>query len=345
MSLAPFEARIAHALPAEIRGERVLAAVSGGADSVALMRVLLVLKDHLSFEVTAAHLDHALRGADSERDAEWVAELCSRLQTPLVIERVEVDARARGSKRTIEEAAREARYEFLSHSASDAGCRFVAVAHTADDRAETVLHHILRGTGLPGLRGMPRNRLLHSRTFGQEPAETADNAPVQLIRPLLDVTRDEVERYLGQLGQDFRHDRTNDDERFTRNRIRHTLLPLLRDEFNPAVTAALLRLSQQAEEAHAAIADVAERLLQEALLEASAEVCRLDCSPLREAGRFLTRTAFALLWERVGWPRQGMGFDDWDRLAGLVEREGAATLPGGIDARSRGSLLILRSNG
>ena len=132
-----------------------------------------------------------------------------------------------------EESARDVRYVYLQQVATEQHCGFVAVAHTADDQVETLLHHILRGTGLAGLRGMPAER-----EFGES----------RLIRPLLTVRRADVEAYLTAIDQPFRSDATNAEERFTRNRIRHILLPLLRERFNPQVDAALLRLGEQAQD-------------------------------------------------------------------------------------------------
>src|SRR5205823_11908216 len=133
----------------------------------------------------------------------------------------DVAAVAQGSGRGIEETARDERYRFLEVTAVAIGCRAIATAHTADDQAETILHHVLRGTGLAGLRGIPRARELASG--------------ITLIRPLLDLERSVVLDYLAKIGQDFRDDASNRDEAYTRNRIRHQLLPLLAREYNPHI--------------------------------------------------------------------------------------------------------------
>lgn len=322
-----FEQRVEAGLPGDVAHQRVLVGVSGGADSVALLTALIRLAERLPCDVIAAHLNHGLRGADSDADAEWVAALCRELDVPLDSHKVDVAAIASEQGRTIEEAARNARYEFFIASARKHDCRFVAVAHTADDQVETILHHIIRGTGLAGLRGMPARR------------ELADG--VELIRPLLAVSRCDVEAWLAAIGRSFRQDATNVDESFTRNRIRHSLLPVLREQFNPRVNDALLRLAGSAADAEDALRSIARELLDAALLECTPEVCRLQCDALRSAPRHLLRVLFTELWKRTHWPRRQMGFDDWDRLAELLDDPSAITLPGNIDARRRGELLVL----
>lgn len=314
----------------EATGTGVLLAVSGGADSVALLRAALSLRDELRLDLTAAHLIHGLRGAAATEDARWVEDLCGRLNVPVVIGRADVPQAAAQSGRGTEETARIVRYEFLKESARSHGLGQIAAAHTADDQAETILHQIIRGSGLAGAAGMPRRRSLGDR--------------IDLIRPMLDVRRSEVERWLAGIGQDFRTDATNLDERHTRNRIRQGLMPLLRREFNAEIHEALLRLGRQAGEAQGSLEFCARRLLDTAVLETGEAVCRFDCKPLAEVPRHLLRTCFVLLWQDLGWPRQGMGYEHWERLAEVAISGGAVTLPGDIEARRRGNMLVLRRN-
>lgn len=332
MNVSQFEHSVAAALPGD--GARVLAAVSGGADSVALLRALHRLQAEGRFELHAAHFNHGLRGAASDADARWVADVCRQLGVPITLDGVDEDTPGRMG--SIEEEARHRRYAFLIETARHTGAPFVATAHTADDQVETVLHHVVRGTGLAGLGGMPAARGLAWRD---------GNPQTTLIRPLLRLRRADVEAYLQALGQDYRQDATNADEQFTRNRIRHTLLPLLREQFNPRVDEALLKLSQQARQAADALDSVAAALLAAAALQIAPEICRLDRAALREAHPHLVRCALVLLWDRAGWPRQMMAFDDWQRTAALASEEGALTLPGNIDARTRGNALVLRRRG
>ncbi len=248
--------------PLGLVGARVVVGVSGGADSVALLRGLHALAPTTRLELHAAHLNHGLRPGSAEEDAEWTCELCRRLEIPIVVEQADVRGRARAERWNIEEAARIVRYEFFERKARALGATHVAVAHTADDRAETVLHHLLRGTGLAGLRGMKRSRPL---------AEG-----ITLVRPLLGVRRPTIESWLAEIGQDYRTDATNADESRTRNRIRHALLPSLEREFGPQVRESFLRLAEQADELQSAIEEAANRLLESSLADESAEICRLD---------------------------------------------------------------------
>jgi len=313
--------------PLGLTGARVVVGVSGGADSVALLRGLHALAPTAKLELHAAHLNHGLRPGRAEEDAEWTRELCGRLEIPIVVEQADVPARARDEHWNIEEAARIVRYEFLTRTARTLGATHVAVAHHADDRVETVLHHILRGTGLAGLRGMRTSRPL------------ADG--ITLVRPLLSVRRTAIEAWLAEIGQDYRTDATNADEARTRNRIRHTVLPTLEQEYGPQVGDSLLRLAEQADELQSAIETEANRLLTASLSDASPEICRLDCRPLADQPRHLVREVFVTLWRRQSWPRQRMGFDDWDRLYQLINDGGKLSLPGKIEAVRRGTLLVL----
>src|SRR5690606_6975014 len=143
-----------------LRGRKVLLAVSGGADSMALVRGMLELRAEFNLSLHAAHLDHQLRGELSRQDSLWVERTCAAWEIALTLGQRNVPAEAARRKLGLEEAARRVRYEFLDETARAEGCTHLAVAHTADDQVETVMHHILRGTGLAGLRGVPRTRTL-----------------------------------------------------------------------------------------------------------------------------------------------------------------------------------------
>lgn len=187
-------------------GQKVICALSGGADSVALLWSLYLLKDKWNLTLEAAHFNHGLRGTEADSDEEFVKELCRRYQIPLHLGRGEVRVSGRG----LEDAARRARYAFLETLDPDAR---IATAHTADDNAETVLLHLLRGAGLRGLGGITPRR-------------------GRLIRPMLSVTRQEVEEFLAQWNLSYVTDGTNAEDAFLRNRVRHQVMPVLRRE-NP----------------------------------------------------------------------------------------------------------------
>lgn len=306
----------------------LLAAVSGGADSMALLLGLLEIAPRLRLQVTVAHLNHQLRGADSDADAAWLNETCLRLNVPLITGRANVAGAAAIAGDGIEEAARRLRYEFLIKTAREQGCRWVAVAHSANDQAETILHHVIRGTGLAGLRGMPFCREL-------EPG-------LSLVRPLLEVSRDSLRTYLAEISQDFREDASNVDPAYTRNRLRQKVIPLLEHEFNSQIISALRRLGQQAGEIQSAFEVVARQLLERVLEAESPRECRLKWQPLTDTPRHVVREMFAELWRRSGWPRQAMTFDHWDQLAEIAISGGASHLPEKLEARREGRIVTIR---
>lgn len=197
--------------------KKVLVALSGGADSVALLRILL----HLGYNIEAAHCNFHLRGKESDRDEYFVRNLCRKLSVDLEIVDFDTRAYAIQNKLSIEMAARELRYEWFGHIVSKIGTQAVAVAHHRDDSVETMLLNLLRGTGIAGLHGIsPRNGWV--------------------VRPLLCVGRDEILDYLKTIGQEYVTDSSNADEQFLRNKIRHSLLPLM-EEMNPNIRKGLMQ--------------------------------------------------------------------------------------------------------
>lgn len=209
------------------RGARVLVGISGGGDSVALLRLLLDVAGDYPLQLHAAHLDHGLR-PESSADARWVEELCTVWQVPLTVERVDVAALAQTRGCGLEEAGRLARREMLQRLAQGHGCDVIALGHQRGDQAETVLHRLLRGTSMSGLAAMrPRQG--------------------RFIRPLLAWSRQELEDYLTACGQPYLQDASNLDPAFTRNRLRHQVLPLL-GQFNPRLEEHLAALAQRSAE-------------------------------------------------------------------------------------------------
>jgi len=210
-------------------GERVGVGVSGGADSVALLLLLLELRQELGIVLSVAHLNHKLRGRASDADEKFVAKLAAKHGLAFHVQSVDVAARAKREKANLEDAARRARYEFFAKLVAQGKVDVVAVAHTADDQAETVLAHILRGTGLAGLGG------IHPRTEC-------------VVRPLLGKRRAELRKYLRSKKQKWREDASNQDTARMRARIRKKLLPLLEREFQAGVVEHLASLAEFARE-------------------------------------------------------------------------------------------------
>ncbi len=210
-------------------GDRIVVAVSGGADSVALLRVLLELRGDLGIVLSVAHFNHRIRGAEADGDQQFVEALATDWELEFHCGSADVPAYARMHKLSLETAARDLRQNWFGQLIQEGLADKVATAHTLDDQAETLLMRILRGTGSRGLTGIaPWQREKH------------------LIRPLLDVTRREVEDYLTGLSQVWREDSSNKDLHHTRNRIRHELLPLLERSYNPALRQNLADLAELA---------------------------------------------------------------------------------------------------
>lgn len=292
-----------------------VAAVSGGADSVALLRSLHEVRPE---GITIAHLNHQLRGEESDADEAFVRDLADCLRIPCRTARVDVAARAAGAN--LEATARESRYEFLAGVAREVGAGWIATGHTADDQAETVLHRLIRGSGLQGLRGIARQQGI-------------------VVRPLLGVTRTDVLAYLASLDQPLRQDASNADPRFTRNRIRSELIPLLKT-FNPEVVEALGRLSVQAGEAFEVLEADATHLAAETELPRAGAMVVLNAGKLENAHPYRVRELFRWLWQREGWPPGEMTAEHWTRLVAVTQgRLVAMDLPGGIRAKRVGKVV------
>ena len=211
-------------------GDRVAAAVSGGADSVALLRALLELRNELGIVVSVVHFNHALRADESEADHLFVQELARTHELELHAARGDVAARARERSLSTEAAAREARYEFFWSLLESNRLDRIATAHTLDDQAETVLLRLIRGTGTRGLGG------IHPQLTGPTPGTGSRGS---ILRPLLHVRRHEIESYLRDLSQPWREDSSNQNLHHTRNRVRKTLIPLLEKDFNHEISERL----------------------------------------------------------------------------------------------------------
>lgn len=206
-------------------GNKVVVAVSGGPDSVALLHLLWRLQDELNLTLHVAHMNHRLRGEESQADAAFVRSLAQSLNLPVTVESHDVMAAWVQEGGSLEEVARRIRYEFLEGVAERVGGDKIATGHHADDQAETVLLWLIRGAGPTGLAGIPPVR------------------PLKVVRPLIEVQREEIEVYLKQHGLAFRQDTSNRETIYLRNKVRWQLIPLLKEEFNPNIISVLRRLA------------------------------------------------------------------------------------------------------
>ena len=242
------------------QGSRIVLGVSGGADSIAMLDSMVRSG---RFSVVVAHLNHCLRGEESDADEEFVRVLAAKAKLSFESGRANVARTAAESRRNIEAVARETRYEFLAQVARRRGAAFVATAHTRDDQVETILLRLIRGTSPRGLRGI----------FEQRPLGEG----VTVIRPMLDATRDEVLEHCARYELDFRNDSSNFSLKLSRNRVRHELLPQL-CALNPQFEDALLRMASLIDEDTAYLDEMVRHLANKAIVDAHSG-CKIDCRP------------------------------------------------------------------
>jgi tRNA(Ile)-lysidine synthase len=254
-------------------GETVVVGVSGGPDSLCLLHVLGALRNELGIRLHAAHLNHLIRGADADADAQFVADRAAEWGIPCTVEARDVPAFAREHSLAIEEAARRVRYAFLVEVARRVGATRIAVGHNADDQSETVLMHWLRGAGLAGLRGMlPATHMADLRLIGRPEQMTG----LWLVRPLLEVPRPAIEAYNHGQGLFPRFDRSNLDTTLYRNKLRHELLPYLEREFKPRLGEILRRSARVIRDDYGLLRVLVDEAWAEVVREASGEAVVLD---------------------------------------------------------------------
>jgi tRNA(Ile)-lysidine synthase len=305
--------------------------VSGGADSVALLLGLVRLRPPAAGQLVIAHAEYDLR-EEAADDSRFVAGLADRFGLPFVSRPIAV--RGVADPAGNEGLARRLRYEFLEATARACSARHVAVGHTADDQAETVLHRVLRGTGPAGLAGMRSARML------------CDG--VALVRPLLGLHRVTVRSFLENEGESWCEDRTNAETRIARNFLRHDVLGPAAKGHYPAAAAALARLSRQAASLADALESAAGHVLEMHSHRHGDGRVAIRVDRLVPLDPHLLAEVFASLWRREGWPRRQMAARHYARLAGLAAAWGrndpdcppAFDLPGGVRATRAGTGLI-----
>ncbi len=322
--------------------------VSGGPDSLCLLHLLQRLAPELGLQLHVAHLNHGLRGAEADADAAFVADLAAKWGLPVRVAQVNVAALAREAGLSLEEAARHARYMFLAQVAREMAATAIAVGHNADDQAETVLMHFLRGSGVAGLRGMlPRSLLGEYRLSGitapalseptAEEPEVAGGSlhPSQalaLVRPLLAVSRAGIEAYCAAHGLTPRFDRSNEDTTFYRNRLRHELLPLLAT-YNPAIADVLTRTAEVLAGDFEVLRTALEQAWAAVVLPAPPTEVRFDLVGWRRLPIGLQRATVREAVHRLRWSLRNINWEHVDRAVWLG-REGstgqAATLAAGL---------------
>jgi tRNA(Ile)-lysidine synthase len=315
-------------------GDSLLVGVSAGPDSTALLLLLARLAPKLRLKLTAAHFDHRLRGVkEARRERLFVAALAEELGLPLITGGADVRGHASRSRVSLEEAAREQRYAFLAEAAGRCEAGVVAVGHTADDQVETVLMHILRGSGLSGLSGMlPRSPW---------PLPVEGAAELALVRPLLEVSREETHAYCREAGRRPLEDATNRSLAYRRNRLRHQILPVLR-RYNPRLDQALLRLAAAAAADREALERMAAAALADAGRVASGSV-RLSRGRLRSLPEGLRRHVLRAAAGRLLGDLQDIGASHIKAMSAALEKPSGSELdlPRGLRLRVEYDDLVL----
>ncbi len=280
-------------------GDRILVAVSGGPDSVALLVTLVELSDKFQWQLEIAHINHGLRGEDSDKDEEFVRRLAAKLGLEFHSKSFDTKKFAKAKKFSLEDAARQLRYEFLEKTAQKNKADKIVLGHTQNDQAETVLMRLLRGSGSLGLSGIPIQR-------------------GKFVRPLLEVNREEVLKYLRQRNLTYRVDKSNFTAQFLRNRIRRKLLPLLQREFNPEIIATLSRT--------ATILNELEQHIEKETIEVFKQVVKqgrnkilINLERFSSLDHFLKRNLIRYGWKKLTNEIYPLDFKQVERVLGLTE--------------------------
>lgn len=334
-----------------LRDITLLIGVSGGADSVALTRIIQSLVTQPT-NVCVAHFNHQLRGEDSVADEEFTQRLAKECSFRFFCERAnsltvesEKYAGALGSNKSrrpsshrgegVESLARKMRYEFFGRIAKQVGARYVALAHTRDDQVETILQRIFRGAGWRGLQGIPVRREL-------EPCIT-------VIRPLLKTNKETVLAYLSNIGQDFRTDESNFSAEFTRNRIRHELIPFINEIFDKDVTESVESVAEISR-------NVADYLSPQIAIALTRHIEFPSCESTKKEIRVVNAASLETLiltevlhaaWKETGWPLQQMSRQKWMLLCRQIQsvEPACVNLPGNLTSRVIDpTLIVIREN-
>ncbi len=313
------------------KGDRVLVAVSGGPDSMALLHILNSLRKEYDINLYVAHLNHMIRKGAAEKDAMFVGRAAKKMGIPAIIESQNVPRLAKERKLSIEEAARMARYDLYLEAAKEFTANKIALAHTGDDQAETVLMRLIRGAGLLGLAGIPAKRNLSGAT---------------IIRPLIEISRREIEQYLKTHKISFRQDKTNFDTKYFRNRIRHRLLPFLEKEFSGEIKKTLRETAENIRIDYDYLAKISDLKFKKYLKCMEGSSVKISLRFLKEETaiqRLILRKAI----KEVKGNLDAVSYSHMKDLLGLLNKKTAWSfdLPGGIAVKRQGDYLVFCKKG
>ncbi len=305
------------------KGDCVLVGVSGGPDSVALLRVLNELKELFSLSLHVVHLNHMFRGREAQEDGEFVYDMCSKMGIPATIETFDVPAFIEDTGLSPEDAARRVRYEVYERVSKRVGANKIALGHNADDQAETVIMRILRGTGLRGIGGIPPVR------------------DGRFIRPLIEVTREEIEDYCWKEGLITRLDSTNVEPIYFRNKVRLELLPFLEERYSPAIKRHLRVLADIARDDDAYLQQVTEQIFEAIVSKEEDESISIFLKDLLELPLALQRRVIKRTLEFLSFSR----IEEILELANSGETGGTLYLTKGIKVRKDYGRLVFERGG
>lgn len=311
----------------------VVVGVSGGSDSMALLHLLLGLngQDDWRLKLHIAHLNHQLRKGEAEKDAAFVRAAADSLSLPCTIESRDVGELAASESAGVEEIGRRERYAFFERVCLNTGAKIVALGHHSDDNAETILHRVLRGTGLRGLAGIPKSRAL------------SPYSEVRIVRPLLGCTHDSLRAYLSNTGIAFRDDRSNQCNEPMRNRIRNQLLPLIEETINPQVRDVLNRLGDQARWLEEFLGETVQRTFDTLIISHTDQVITLNADALSRKSRIVQTELIRLAYRSFGVGEQHLAFTHLVSALDLVADPVSGKqlkLPGGMTIEKRYHQLI-----
>jgi tRNA(Ile)-lysidine synthase len=309
------------------KGDRVLVAVSGGPDSVCLLRALLDIRREMDIEVFVGNLDHSIRGKESKKDSDFVIALSRENGLDVVHERINVKTSAK-TKKSLEERAREKRYNFLIKAAKKKKCNIVATGHTLDDQAETVLMRIISGTSAAGLTGIPPARC---------------EGDIKFIRPFIRVKKKDILDYLKKVRWKYVQDRTNLDTRIRRNKIRLEVLPFL-EKVNPMIKRALSNLADTLREDHDSLR-IEEKKVSGLYIKEQKGTIKINLVDLILQPRSLRKALFKESVKRAGGNIKKLTHRHWvdmDYFVRSSEKGKSLDFPGNIRATKTGTELVFK---
>ena len=306
------------------RGQSILVGVSGGVDSVVLLHLFDRIRESWQLGIYVAHLNHQLRGDEADKDEAFVAELCQKMNVPCYSERWDVSTYARAHKLSLETAARQVRYQFFKVAADKFHCQLIATAHNANDQAETILDHLMRGTGVAGLAGIPVKR-------------------DRVIRPLLFADRKEIEGYARDSGLEFRRDSTNEEIIYRRNKIRHILMKIVQD-FNPNAVQTLSRLGLIMRETDEYLQVQAEQALKSCQKHCDSDKIILDIIAFLAYFKVLQKYMIQIALNTLSGRTYSINFHQFEDIQALLDSKKSGTfirLHDGILLGKSGSELFI----